>query len=118
MSAVNNKNYVPERVIFLSFGVGVLAVLTNGIYLLFKMVTAGSDNGFYFLLHERIFVLFYVNILTGFLYIYLGYSLFSKKLWAINLYRRIKYLVLIPVFFVVYVVDPLLIKYGFGPVLF
>ena len=116
---MSNNNCVPEKVIFLSFGVGFLAILSNAIYLLFKLFFALSENGnSSFLFGDGRFVLLYVNILTGILYVYLGYSLFSKRRWAIHLYQRVGYLVFVPVFVIVYIVDPLLVKYGLGPAFF
>lgn len=118
---MSKEGKVPEKIIFICFIVGFLAIITNAVYLLFKIffvLSSSSDIKFASCFFFKEFVIFYVNILTGIIYIFFGFSLLRRKKWACLLYNVLGLLIFIPVLIIVYIVDPLLLKYGFGPKLF
>lgn len=109
---MNNQIKIREKIIYLCFGIGFLAIITNSSYFFFVIFIngLGISRSLHFssLFLKKEFVLFYMNILIGLLYIYFGYSLSQKKKWAESLFLRFKYFLFAPVIIIVYVIGPLL----------
>ena len=112
------KNLNTGLVFKLIIGIGLLAIVTNSIQLVARsFLNLGNETeicaSFPFCKELTVFV---INILVGFLFTVWGSALLLKKRWAESLSQNFGYWSFALIFLVIFIIDPILVKLGFGPI--
>lgn len=112
---MSNQNK-PRKAIYGFWAIGSLAIVTN-IGQLAVWSVLNIDNGDIScgqLPFCREFIVYYFNIFFGIAYLYYGVSLNKSTAWAVKVYSIFGLWLFVPVFIIVYLIDPALVNYGFG----